>query len=149
MILPKSYNFVPMKIILQKSFSVLMALLILASTVSWTVNKHLCMGRVVDVALFAHAEDCGMDMALDVVGDKGNLLDNHCCAEQSLTIKAQEDLKLSWNDLDLGFQTFLVTFPFTFAYMLNDDSRESFPDQTYPPPLIVKDIYLLHEVFLI
>lgn len=66
-----------------------MALLVLLSTVSWTVEKHLCMGRVMDVALFGHAEDCGMETNLAAFGET----DNHCCEDESFTLEGQDDLK--------------------------------------------------------
>jgi hypothetical protein len=43
---------------LHKTLSLVMAMLLLLSTVSWTIEKHTCMGRVMDVALFAKAQDC-------------------------------------------------------------------------------------------
>ncbi|WP_235856455.1 HYC_CC_PP family protein [Flagellimonas oceanensis] len=41
-----------MKQFFHQIVSSLMALLVLASTVSWTVDKHICMGRVMDISLF-------------------------------------------------------------------------------------------------
>jgi len=41
--------------------SVVFALMVLFSSSSFIVGLHLCSGRVQDVALFTHAEDCGME----------------------------------------------------------------------------------------
>ena len=42
-----------------------MAVMLLLSTTSWTVGKHYCMGLLVDISLFAQAENCGMEMSLE------------------------------------------------------------------------------------
>ena len=53
-----------MKSVAHQIWSVVMAVLVLFSTVSWTIEKHICMGRVMDVALFSKDQDCGMEAAM-------------------------------------------------------------------------------------
>ena len=133
-----------MKEALNRLVSSIMAVLLLLSTVSWTVDKHLCMGRVMDVAFFSNAEDCGIESAMQAFGDT----ENHCCDDESFTLEGQDDLKLSFHDFELDQQIFLVTF--TFSYLnLFEEKELSVPDQIYPPPLLVKDYNLLYEVYLI
>lgn len=84
--------------------SLLMALLVLASTVSWTVDKHICMGRVMDISFFAHADDCGMDMDMET----------SCCDDESFTVQGQDDLKISFENFDLDQQVFLISFVQTY-----------------------------------
>ena len=124
-----------------------MALLLLLSTVSWTVDKHLCMGRVMDVALFTKAQDCGMDVAMKVLGD--DFVENHCCDDESFTMQGQDNLKLSLTDLSLDNQAFLIVFSQTYFQLFTATSERDVPLDTYPPPLLVKDIQLLDSVFLI
>ncbi len=124
-----------------------MALLLMLSTVSWTVDKHLCMGRVMDVAFFTGAEDCGMKAAMDLLGEQG--IENHCCDDESFTVKGQDDLRLSWDDLDLEQQSFLVVVAHSYLALFKDCSDKILPNKTYPPPLLVYDIQLLDQVFLI
>ncbi|AKA34615.1 hypothetical protein VC82_967 [Flagellimonas lutaonensis] len=122
-----------------------MALLLLLSTVSWTVDKHLCMGRVMDISFFAQAEDCGMDVAATLL----ETIDNHCCDDESFTIEGQDDLKLTWNDIQLGHQVVLATFAQSYLGTLLDIDQLPIPLHTYPPPFLVQDLNILHEVFLI
>lgn len=124
-----------------------MALLLLLSTVSWTVDKHLCMGRVMDVALFASAEDCGMKAAMDLLEEQG--IENHCCDDESFTITGQEDLRLNWNDLTVEQQFLLITFTHSYLESFDFYSEKALPNKAYPPPLLVYDIQLLDQVFLI
>ena len=121
--------------------------MLLLSTVSWTVDKHLCMGRVIDVALFTKAKDCGMDAAMKVLGDDS--VENHCCDDESFTMQGQDDLKLTWNDLHMDNLTFLAVFSHTYFQLFTATSEREVPLDIYPPPLLVKDIQLLDAVFLI
>ncbi len=122
-----------------------MAVLLLASTTSWTVGKHYCMGRLMNVALFEHAEDCGMDMEGLSLSEE---LES-CCKDELLVIDGQDDLKLSFSDLTIDQQEFLVAFSQLYLDLFNDIPEQVVPDFLYPPPLLVKDIQLLDEVFLI
>ncbi len=131
----------------QKISSLLMALLLLLSTVSWTIEKHTCMGRVMDTALFAKAADCGMDAAMKVMEDTS--LENHCCGDETITLQGQDDLKISFNDISFDQQIFLVAFTNYYIELFNGLEQQKRTDKYYPPPLLVKDIQLLDETFLI
>ncbi|UJH66318.1 HYC_CC_PP family protein [Allomuricauda sp. SCSIO 65647] len=134
-----------MKSLAHKIFATTMALMLLLSTVSWTVDKHLCMGRVMDVSFFVEAEDCGMEMA-------GQFLDadkHHCCDDETFTIEGQDDLKLTWDDLQLEQQVFWVAFAQSYYHLFIDLGEPPVPFTQYPPPLLVQDLNILHEVFLI
>lgn len=121
-----------------------MALLLLASTTSWTVEKHFCMGRVMDIAVFHKADDCGMQL-LDAEQD----MTMDCCSDETIVVKGQEDLKLSFNDLDLTEQLFLTAFTQSYVDLFNVLEQKVVPHKDYPPPLLVSDIQLLDQVFLI
>lgn len=117
-----------------------MGLLVLASTVSWTVEKHLCMGHVVSVAFFSEADDCGMAM--------GN--DNHCCEDERFTLTGQEDLKSSLFEyaFDQAPAVFIESAGVDFKPLLVQ-SLEVIALWTYYPPPIFEDLQLLQQVFLI
>lgn len=136
-----------MKKAFQKISSLVMALLLLLSTVSWTVDKHTCMGRVMDVALFAKAEDCGMKAAMMVMED--DALENHCCGDETITLQGQDDLKISFNDINFDQQVFLVAYANYYVELFNLIEQQKLTNEYYPPPLLIKDIQLLDETFLI
>ncbi|WP_368668173.1 hypothetical protein [Flagellimonas sp. S3867] len=136
-----------MKDIFRNISSIFLALMVLLSTVSWTVDKHLCMGRVMDVSFFAHADDCGMEEAMAAMGTDAG--ENHCCDDETFTVKGQDDLKLSWYDLELEHQTFLVAFAHSYLDLFIPVEKLPVPHEKYPPPILVKDIQVLDQVFLI
>lgn len=124
-----------------------MAFLVLASTISWTVDKHLCMGRVLDISLFTHAEGCGMEGEDSLMEREAR--QNGCCDDETFTLVGQDDLKRAWNDLDLEPQFFPWALP--QAHTQGFVPMEGLPlaQEQYPPPLLVRDIHVLDQVFLI
>ncbi|MER3319911.1 MAG: hypothetical protein RIB79_16575 [Allomuricauda sp.] len=128
-----------MKQFIHQILSSLMALLVLASTVSWTVDKHICMGRVMDISLFSHADDCGMDMDME----------KSCCDDESFTVQGQDDLKISLENFDLDQQIFLVSFVQTYFHLFEIDSEESSTFSEYNPPPLIRDVQVLDQTFLI
>jgi hypothetical protein len=129
-----------MKSTVARFFSFAMSLLVLASTLSWTVEKHLCMGHVVSVALFAEAEGCGMAMDAD----------NHCCDNERFTVQGQDDLKQSvfeYTVPSLVYPMPLMVSMVTVPPII--ELRESVALYLYHPPPLPEDIHLLHQVFLI
>ncbi|WP_411028866.1 HYC_CC_PP family protein [Spongiimicrobium sp. 3-5] len=135
-----------MKGVFHKIASVAMALLLLASTTSWMVGKHYCMGHLVDIAFFTEADRCGMeaDLTKDTLVEKMS-----CCDDEVIAIDGQDDLKLSFNDLSLDNSIFLAAFTFTFIDLFEGLAEHIVPHDTYPPPILVKNIQLLDQVFLI
>ncbi|MFS4494381.1 HYC_CC_PP family protein [Maribacter sp. 2308TA10-17] len=138
-----------MQEVLHKITSITMALLLLLSTVSWKVEKHYCMGRLMDVALFTDVDTCGMDMSMSETEENLAETENSCCDDEVVFVEGQDDLKISFNDLDIKQQSFLVAFTITYLLSLQDVKEQPVPHEQYPPPILVKDIQLLDEVFLI
>lgn len=133
-----------MKKILQKSGSLVMALLVLFSTMSFTVDKHFCGTYLVDQAVFSKAKDCGMEHP-----SEGEMITNDGCSDQQISVQGQDDLKISINDLDLSQQVFLSTFTYSYIGLFQELPQQLIPFSDYSPPLLVRDIQVLNETFLI
>lgn len=138
-----------MKEVLHKTASISMALLLLLSTTSWKVEKHYCMGRLMDMTLFVDVDDCGMDMASMVDGENLDETKKSCCSDEVIFVDGVDDLKLSFNDLDVNQQSFLIAFTFAYNSIFEAQTKQFVPHEQYPPPILVKDIHLLDETFLI
>lgn len=121
-----------------------MAFIVLFSTLSFTVNYHYCGGELVDSAIFASADTCGMGMDASP-----SMTNDSCCNDKSVAFEGQDELKLSFNKLDLDQQMFLASFYFTYIDLFEGLDKNVVPHLTYPPPLLVKDISLLDQVFII
>lgn len=133
-----------MKKAVQKSLSSLLALLVLVSTFSFTVDKHFCGSMLVDLAVFSEAETCGMEMDSEM-----GLAEDSCCTNQKTAVEGQDELKISFQSLDLDQQVFLTTFSHTFINLFEGITLEVVPFNDYSPPSLVLDIQILDQVFLI
>ena len=100
-----------------------------------------------DVALFHSAAPCGMEAMAEAMGH--DHMDIPCCEDESFTVTGQDDLKLSWNDLDLDTQEFLNVFGTAYLQLFAEPSEEHLPGETYPPPLPSRDLHKVYEVYLI
>ncbi|MCY2688616.1 hypothetical protein OU683_15775 [Salinimicrobium sp. TH3] len=120
-----------------------MAFLVLFSTVSFTVDKHFCGEILVDQAVFSEAKTCGMH------GDMSTSAEDECCDEEKILVEGQKELKISFDDLDLDQQVFLSSFTLSYANLFEGEPQASTPFFHYKPPLLVYDIHLLDETFLI
>lgn len=138
-----------MKRTIHQVVSMAMALLLLLSTTSWKVEKHYCMGRLMDVALFLDVDDCGMEMP--PMENDGFVVEqgNSCCDDEVIFMAGQDNLNISFEDLDSEQQTFLIAFAYTFQRLFEFENTQFVPHEHYPPPQLVKDIQLLDQVFLI
>ncbi|WP_289060929.1 hypothetical protein [uncultured Zobellia sp.] len=129
-------------------FACFMALVLLVSTTSFKVEKHYCMGYLVDVAFFSDAQDCGMAMFLDE--NIGSTVDKmSCCNSELIAMEGQNDVKPSFNDFNLDQQMVLVAFVYSYGALFEPVGAKHVPYSHYNPPKIIKNIQLLDAVFLI
>nr|WP_147678354.1 hypothetical protein [Algibacter pacificus] len=120
-----------------------MTFLVLFSTVSFTIEKHFCGDVLVDVSLFSEAQKCGKDSG--VVLEKKS-----CCKDEVDVVKGQKDLKVSsFDDLDFIQQQFITAFSYTFINLFEGLETQVVPHKDYAPPLLVADILVLDQVFII
>ncbi|MGA9590888.1 MAG: hypothetical protein WBV11_13755 [Salegentibacter sp.] len=136
-----------MKKALQHTASVLMAVLVLFSTFSFTVDMHYCGSTLVDRAIFSKAESCGMEM--DTASKSPSEMKHAPCSEKKVVVKGQKELKHSLHDLDLHQQVFLAAFTYSYFEQFRAAPEKIIPFKDYSPPLLVTDIQLEDQVFLI
>ncbi|XCF07226.1 hypothetical protein ABI125_05060 [Tamlana crocina] len=120
-----------------------MALLLLFSTVSFTVEKHYCGDVLVDAAIFSDVEKCAME-AFEMLQKKT------CCKDEIDVIKGQDELKFSsFEDLDFDQQLFLQTFTYAYLGLFESFPKQTIPHKDYSPPNLIADIQLMDQVFII
>lgn len=121
-----------------------MALLVLFSTMSFTVDKHFCGSFLVDQAVFSEAQTCHMKAA-----PEGMTSEKDCCDEQKVLVEGQKDLKISFDDLEIPQQVFIAGLTFSYLSLFEGIEQQSIPFADYSPPILVYDIHLLDQTFLI
>lgn len=133
-----------MKKAIRKISAFLMAIVVLLSTMSFTVSMHYCQGELVDTAIFQKAHSCGMEMNMsDEMKKKG------CCDDKEIHIEGQDELKLPVADMNFDQQVFVIAFVHSYIelFQTTEDRKNTFFD--YPPPFIVRQIFKLDETYLI
>ncbi len=137
-----------MKQLSNKIMSIAIALLLLVSTTSWKVEKHYCLGHIVDISFFTPAEGCGMEM--ESSDDTTSIeTENSCCSDVTIVVQGQDDLAFSYPDFTLDHQQFLAAFTHSYFNVLPLETFQPVKHTHYTPLIIVKDLQLLDAVFLI
>jgi hypothetical protein len=135
------------KQILHKIFSVSLALIVLCSTVSFTIEKHFCGDTLVDVSVFAEANKCKME-ALEM--ELETITKAPCCKDKIDVVKGQDELIVKTiDDLDVNQQLFVATFTYSYLNLFEGLPELVIPHKNYSPPILVTDIQVLDQVFLI
>ena len=123
-----------------------MAMLVLISTLSISIEKHYCGDHLVDIALFSKAETCGMETSDDGMP---NMAEN-CCKDVVDLVEGQDELSLEkTQSLSSAQKTFILSFAYIFGGLQLPESLDEPPFEHYAPPEMVQDIQVLNEVFLI
>jgi hypothetical protein len=118
---------------------------------SFTINTHLCGGRVESVAVFVDASACSMNenpgCASDNHNPGGNLKKSDCCSDFSQLVEAQTDMK-STMSVDISASSYATQVVFTTLFLAVERSSHCSSNE-YVPPLIDRDIQVLVQSFLI
>lgn len=138
-----------MKELFHQLLAFTMALLVLFSSMSFTVDMHFCGDNLVDLSLI-EADNCGMSSMPGMSESDLMLIDEmSCCTDLQVTLEGQDELKISFDQLSLEQQVFLASYYHSYLQLFNTESGIIAPFDGYPPPIIVKDIHILHETYLI
>ena len=136
------------KQVFHKIMSVLMAFVVLFSTMSLTIDMHYCGDTLVETAIFQKAKGCGMEM--ESPSTEGcSIMKKNCCSDEQILIDGQDELQLSIDKISFEQQIFIASFYYTFINLFEGLEDQITPFEDYSPPLVVKDIHVLDEVYLI
>ncbi|WP_289038566.1 hypothetical protein [uncultured Zobellia sp.] len=139
-----------MKKVFHKISSVLMAFVVLFTTMSFTVNMHYCGDSLVDFSVFKSAETCGMEKAQPVKScENPTMTEKDCCTDQQFVKEGNQDLKTSFDKLTFDQQTFVATFFYTYINRFEGLDENIVPFKDYSPPFVERDIQTLYETYLI
>ena len=145
-----SVTFVTMLQVLHKILAVIIALVILFSTLSFTVEKHVCMGEVTDVSYFTESESCGMtteECDLDEDSETHIKKDN-CCDNVVELIPGIQNEQQAIDGFEFKQIQFIIAYSYSYLNLF-ETNREFIPFIDYSPPLVDKDIKVLYQNFLI
>ncbi len=125
-----------------------MACVVIFTTMSFTVDMHYCGDTLVDIAVFKEAKDCGMQMAMPA-STSNEMKAMSCCHDEQIVSIGQDDLKPTFQKLDVEQQNFVMAFCGSYIQLFEYSETQEILFDGYPPPDIVTDIVILYEQFLI
>lgn len=143
--------------------SVSLALLVFFSSVGLTIDMHYCKGELKSVAFIGKAKSCHdtqssstkkmcphhqkmMDMGEDITAEQ-----NNCCQNKTMRSQSDDDKTIVISDVIVPNVTlnYVVAFVTTqFSINLSSINQNTYIED-YHPPIISRDIYVLHESFII
>ena len=72
-----------------------------------------------------------------------------CCNDVVVVINEQNDLKQVTNEIGVDHQPYSFDNTFTYGTLIPTVGQRMATQKHYPPPLLVRNIQLLDQVFLI
>lgn len=127
-----------------KIASFFLALMVLFSTFSFTVEKHYCGESLMDVSFIGDVDTCGMEM------EKRSAKKKNCCKDEVHYMEGQDELQqIQSDDFDFLKEQFLVSFyiSYTDLFVENKSNRTYF--KNFYLPDIPIDYQVLYQSFLI
>ncbi len=137
-----------MKQLFHKIMSILMAFVVLFSTMSFTINMHYCGDTLVETAIFQKAEGCGMEMG-NTSTEGCEITKKNCCDDKQLVVDGQDELQLSVDNITFEQQVFIASFVYTYINLFEGLDKNISSFEEYRPPLIVRQIFKIDETYLI
>lgn len=138
-----------MKTLILKISSSLMALLVLFSTFSFTVEKHFCGDFLVDTSYFGEADSCAGETITTDCGVK-KVKKKKCCKDEVEKIEGQDELqKLSIDKISFQQKVFIISYAVSYDLLFKSLEKQFIPHKNYNPPNLFYDLNILHEVFII
>jgi hypothetical protein len=128
-----------------------MALLVLFSTMSFSLNIHYCGDHLVDFSLFDTADTCTMKAEMSKSSRECALMDMEmdCCSDVEIIIEGQDDVKIAFDQFTFEQQVFITSFAISYINLFEGFDSNITPFIDYSPPPLIRDIHILDQSFLI
>jgi hypothetical protein len=122
-------------------------MLVLFSTVSFTIEKHYCGDVLIDTAVFSEAQKCGMEA---MENEHQASTKTPCCKDVIDLIEGQDELTLkTFEELKVLQKQFVASLVYTYVRLYERVEQHVIPHKDYSPPNLVLDIQVLDQVFII
>lgn len=128
-----------------------MALIVLLSTMSFSVDMHYCGDHLVDFSMFDMVDTCMMKAEKSKTSSSCEIMEmeKSCCSDIEVTIEGQDNLKISFDNLTFEQQQFVYSFTYSFISLFEAADKNTTPFRDYVPPPLIRDVQILDQTFLI
>jgi len=140
-----------MKEALHKIASISMALIVLLSTMSFSVDMHYCGDHLVGFSLSEKVDTCMMKAETSKSSSECAVvdMDMDCCSDVEVVIEGQDDVKVSFDQFTFEQQVFVASFVYSYINLFEGLDEKVVPFKDYAPPPLIRDIQILDQTFLI
>jgi len=134
-----------MKRQITKIGAVFMTLIVLLSTMSFTIHNRYCSGDLVDTTLFSESESCKI-----IVLNNCCEITEDCCNHEEIIIDGQKELPSRITvDLPIIAQYFILNSSNLFLENYSFKFKKTVFYREYIPPSLVFNKQIAHQVFII
>jgi len=137
-----------MKKVSLKIVSILMAFVVIFTTLSFTVDMHFCGDTLVETAVFQKVKGCGMELQKSSKDDCV-VKSNNCCNDKQLTIDGQQELQISVNAFSFEQPLYVTSIPNTENEFSEVIDKNLLLYKGYFPELVTRQLYKIAETYLI
>jgi hypothetical protein len=137
-----------MKQVFHKTTSILMAFVVLFSTMSFTIDMHYCGDTLIDSAVFHKVKSCGMEMQKPST-KSCVITKKNCCSDKQMVVDGQNELKLSTDKISFEQKAFRASFVYTYVNLFKGLDKNVISYEQYKPPLVVRHLFKIDETYLI
>jgi hypothetical protein len=137
-----------MKKIPLKIASILMAFVVVFTTLSFTVDMHFCGNTLVETAVFQKVKGCGMELQKPSKDDCV-VKSNNCCNDKQLTIDGQQELQISFSAFSfeqLLYVTSILNTDKEFSQVID---KNVLLYKGYALQFVIRQLYKIAETYLI
>ena len=130
--------------------AMVMAIVVLLTTMSFTVDMHYCGDALVDFSFIQDVKTCGMEKAEPAKSCSNSMVSKKsCCSDEQLIIEGQDNLKQDFTKLTFEQQTFIAAFTYSYINLFEGTESKEVPFNDYPRPFVKRNVQVLHQTFLI
>ena len=128
-----------------------MALIVLFSTMSFSVDMHYCGDHLVDFSIFDSVDTCIMKAEMSKSSSECTVMEMEmdCCTNVEVVLEGHNDLKISFDQLTFDQQVFVVSFIYAYINKFEGLDENIVTFKEYSPPPLIRDIQILDQTFLI
>ncbi|SEB67569.1 hypothetical protein SAMN04489761_1410 [Tenacibaculum sp. MAR_2009_124] len=140
-----------MRILFQKISSIFLAILLILSTVSFTVEKHFCGDSLVNISFLGDVGACEDDPDDDCADSSMTIEEDSCCKNEITYLEGQHEVNKETADKSLFSKekNVAVLNKNKLLYVCTTFHYNKVLRRRYIPPRITRNIQLLYEVFII
>jgi hypothetical protein len=137
-----------MKQQIRKIASFFMALVVLFSTMSFTIDMHFCGNTIVDTAIFQKARSCGMQIQ-NPSSKACAFTKNNCCRNKQLVKEAQEEIRAFATEISFEQHIFITSFIHSEKSLYQGIDKALSFHLFYKPPPFIRQLYKIDETYII